>query len=245
MRVVVMDDQGPLAGGGTGPDGARAPLRVMVVDDHDLFRTGLRRLVEREDDLQVVGEARRGDEAVRRAGELQPDVVVMDVSMPGMTGIEATRAVRAVSPRSAILMLTISDSEQEVFDAVLAGVSGYLLKRSSLAEMIDAIRLVGAGHSTIAPRVTGSLLDRLRRQGQRDGAIADTPQLTARTLDVLELLVAGCDNAEIGRRLHLSPNTIKRHVSGILRQLGVENRIQAAVLAVELGLLDGRRDGAR
>ena len=239
-----MGDDGSSTDGGIGAGDAQ-PLRVMIVDDHDLFRTGLRRLVEREDGLQVVGDARRGDEAVRRAAELQPDVMVMDVSMPGMSGIEATREIRDVAPRTAVLMLTISDSEEEVLDAVLAGASGYLLKRSSLPEMIEAIRIVGAGHSTIAPRVTGSLLDRLRKHGAGVQALAERPVLSERTVDVLELLVAGCDNTEIGRRLHLSPNTIKRHVSGILRQLGVENRIQAAVLAVELGLLDGRRNGPR
>lgn len=238
-----MDDRTASTDGTSGAERARSDLRVMVVDDHDLFRTGLRRLVEREDGLQVVADARGGEDAVRKAAELQPDVVVMDVSMPGMSGIEATREVLAVSPGSAVLMLTISDSEQEVFDAVLAGASGYLLKRASLSEMVDAIRLLGEGHSTIAPRVTGSLLERLRRQGAREEALAHKHELSDRTLDVLELLVAGCDNTEIGQRLHLSPNTIKRHVSNILRQLGVENRIQAAVLAVELGLLDGRRRG--
>ena len=236
--------------GATGKDGPRAPddaaksLRVMVVDDHELFRSGLRRLLGAEEGLEVVGDARRGDEAVSKAAELRPDVIVMDVHMPGMTGIEATREILAVAPDTGIVMLTISDNDHEVLDAVLAGAAGYVLKRATLAEITSAIRAVGSGESTIATRVTGSLLERLRTHGAREEE-QSTPQttLSKRELDVLELMVSGCDNVEIGRRLHLSPNTIKHYVSSILKELGVDNRIQAAVLAVQQDLLRDRRNG--
>jgi len=223
---------------------AAEPLRVMVVDDHDLFRSGLRRLLESEPELQVVADARRGDEAVQRAGELRPDVVVMDVNMPGMSGIEATRALLDVSPRTAVLMLTISDADDEVLGAVLAGASGYLLKDAPLPEIVSAIRAAGAGDSTIAPRVAGGLLSRLRDQGPGQPATPAAPDLSEREIHVLTLLVAGCDNAEIGAHLHLSGSTIKHHVSSILEKLGVDNRIQAAVLAVRRGLVDERAGDA-
>jgi DNA-binding NarL/FixJ family response regulator len=220
-----------------------ADLRVMVVDDHDLFRSGLRRLLDGEAGLQVVGEARRGEEAVRRATELCPKVVVMDVNMPGMSGIEATRAILAAAPDTAVLMLTVSDADHEVLDAVLAGASGYLLKDAKLPDIVAAIRAAAAGQSLIAPSVTGSLLARLRRHGPSEEERPVRPDLSGRELDVLALLVDGADNNEIAKRLHLSPSTVKHHVSSILEKLGVENRIQAAVLAVRSGLVDEHRAG--
>lgn len=237
-----MDEAGSRTDGSATPSDARATLRVLVVDDHDLFRTGLRRLLDRETGLEVIADARRGDEAVRKAAELQPDIVVMDINMPGMSGIEATRQVLAVSPASAVVILTISDKDHEVMDAVLAGASGYVLKRATLAEITTAIHAVGTGEAAIATRVAGSLLQRLRHYGAQEDERGPRPTLTERELEVLALLVDGCDNAEIGKRLFLSPNTIKRYVSSILKKLGVENRIQAAVRAVEEGLVDrGRR----
>ncbi|MGI8730635.1 MAG: response regulator, partial [Solirubrobacteraceae bacterium] len=194
--------------------------------------------------LEVVADCSRGEEAVRRAAELRPDVVVMDVNMPGMSGIEATRAVLDASPASAVLMLTISDSEDDVLDAVLAGASGYLLKEATLEEIVSAIRATGAGQSSIAPRVASGLLARLRRHGERERNRTVESNLSARELHVLRLLVAGCDNGEIGARLHVSSGTVKYHVSGMLVKLGVENRIQAAVLAARSGLVDEHEPGA-
>jgi DNA-binding NarL/FixJ family response regulator len=216
------------------------PLRVIVVDDHDLFRSGLRRLLEEQDALEVVADARRGEEAVRRVAELRPDVVVMDVNMPGMSGVEATRALREVAPRTAVLMLTVSADEDAVLDAVLAGASGYLLKDATLSEIVRGIRAAAAGQSLIAPAVAGSLLARLRRHGPPDTLPAARPELSPRELEVLRLVVAGCENSDIGRRLHLSAGTVKHHISSTLTKLGVDNRIQAAVLAVRLGLADGQ-----
>jgi DNA-binding NarL/FixJ family response regulator len=228
----------------TGPAGAPEIVRVMVVDDHDLFRAGLRRLLEDEAGFQVIADAGRGDEAVRRAAELRPDVVVMDINMPGMSGIEATRSILDAAPGSAVLMLTVSVVDDEVLDAVLAGASGYLLKDATLPEIIRAIRAAAAGQSMIAPQVAGSLLARLRRDRPYDEGASAELELSERELDVLGLLVAGCDNIEIGKRLYLSPSTVKNHVSGLLEKLGVENRIQAAVMAVRRGLVDDSQAGA-
>lgn len=213
------------------------PITVLVVDDHDLFRTGLRRLLEGEG-LNVVGDERDGELAVRATARLEPQVVVMDVSMPGMSGIEATRRILEFSPSTTVLMLTISDDHGTVLDAVLAGASGYLLKTAGLAEIVRAIRAVAAGQSVVAPEVAGSLLARLRRHGPQDAPPSQFADVSPRELDVLRLVVDGHDNSEIGRRLHLSAGTVKHHVSSNLLKLGVENRIQAAVLAVRLGLVE-------
>ena len=214
------------------------PLRVLVVDDHDLFRSGLRRLLSEEAELEVVGDARRGDEAIQKAADLRPDVVVMDVNMPGMSGVEATKGVLENSPDTAVLMLTVTSDENAVLDAILAGASGYLLKDATLPEIVDGIRAAAAGQSMIAPSVAGDLLTRLRRYGAPDAPTPAAPDLSPRELDVLRLVVEGCDNGEIGRRLHLSASTVKHHVSNTLEKLGVENRIQAAVMAVRLGLVE-------
>jgi two-component system nitrate/nitrite response regulator NarL len=215
-------------------------ISVLLVDDHDLFRTGLRRLLEEEAEFTVLGDARRGEEAVQRARELKPDVAVMDINMPGMSGVEATPLLLEASPETAVLMLTVSDSEERVLDAILAGASGYMLKDASLFEIVGGIRAAAAGQSLIAPRVAGSLLDRLREHGADPVAPEDLPELSERERQVLELMVAGCENAEIGRQLHLSASTIKHHVSSILDKLNVDNRIQAAVFAVRNGLVEGR-----
>jgi DNA-binding NarL/FixJ family response regulator len=197
-------------------------------------------LLDEQNALEVVADARRGEEAVQRAAELRPDVVVMDVNMPGMSGVSATRALREVSPLTAVLMLTVSADEDAVLDAVLAGASGYLLKDATLPEIVRGIRAAAAGQSLIAPAVAGSLLARLRRHGPPDAPPAALPELSPRELEVLRLVVAGCENSDIGRRLHLSAGTVKHHISSTLTKLGVDNRIQAAVLAVRLGLADER-----
>ncbi len=218
---------------------AAKPLRVMVVDDHDLFRSGLRRLLDEHDDLEVIADARRGDEAVRRAAELRPDVVVLDINMPGMSGVEATRRVLEVSPDTAVLMLTVTSDENAVLDAVLAGASGYLLKDATLPEIVRGVHAAAAGQSLIAPSVAGELLARLRSHGAADAPPpAAPPQLSPRELEVLRLVVGGRDNGEIAKRLYVSASTVKHHVSSVLEKLGVDNRIQAAVMAVRLGLVD-------
>jgi DNA-binding NarL/FixJ family response regulator len=161
----------------------------------------------------------------------------MDVNMPGISGVEATRRLLEVSPHSAVLMLTATDDEENVLNAVLAGASGYLLKDAKLSEIVRGVRAAATGQSLIAPRVAGSLLARLRLPTPRKQPEQKPVALSPRELDVLRLLVAGCETIEIGRRMHLSPSTIKHHVSSTFEKLGVENRVQAAVMAVRQGLV--------
>ena len=216
-------------------------VRVLVVDDHDLFRTGLRSLLEEEG--FTVADSSGGEAAVRRAASFGPDVVVMDMNMPGMSGIEATPLVLEAAPAASVLMLTIATDESRVFDAVRAGASGYLLKDAELSDIVAGVRAAAAGHSAVAPKVAGALLASVRRQdADRDGGPGSLQvDLSARERSVLELLTRGCDNAEIAQRLFLSQSTIKSHVSRLLEKLGVENRVQAATFAVRNGLVDTDR----
>ena len=210
----------------------------MVVDDHDLFRTGMRALLE-EEGFEVT-DANSGQAALRRTRGFMPDVVVMDVNMPRMSGIEATREILGISPSTAVLMLTVAHDDARVVDAVVAGASGYLLKDASLAEIVAGIRSAAAGESVLASRVAGGLLEKVRSIEQRRGgpdARRSCP-LSERELQVLSLLAAGCDNSEISRRLFVSASTVKTHVSAILDKLGVGNRVQAAVYAIRHGLVD-------
>jgi DNA-binding NarL/FixJ family response regulator len=212
-------------------------LRVLLVDDHDLFRTGLRSLLE-EQGLQVVGDADNGRDALRLVGELAPDVVVMDLKMPGLTGVETTRQVSGIAPRTRVVVLTISVDDDDVMDAVMAGACGYLLKDSSIDQLIAGIRAAASGESLISPQIAAKVLQRLRAQ-TADTAAARTirTELSDRELEVLRLIAIGKDNAEIARELFISPKTVKNHISNILMKLQIENRIQAAVYAVRSGLV--------
>ncbi len=210
-------------------------VRVVVVDDHDLFRRGLRELLT-EQGLSVVGEAGNGDDGVRLVTHAQPDVVVMDLNMPRMSGVEATRRIAQTSPGVHVLVLTISAGDAAVMEAIEAGAKGYLLKDASIDEIASAVRAAAAGESPIAPPVAGRLLDRLRPQAD-ERAAADEVDLTERELDVLRLIVAGMENREIAEELVISEPTAKNHVSSILAKLEVDNRIKAAVYAVRRGLV--------
>jgi NarL family two-component system response regulator LiaR len=208
-----------------------ARVRVLVVDDHDLFRTGLRALLEEEG--FEVADAVGGAAGVRRARGFGPDVVMMDVNMPGMSGVEATPLMLEVVPDASILMLTIAAGKTDVLDAIRAGASGYLLKGAELSEIVTAIRAAAAGHSTISARVAGHLVRSVRTSDP--GLSTDSsPQehgLSAREREVLTLVTDGCDNAEIAGRLYMSLSTVKNHVSRVLDKLGVNNRVQAATFA--------------
>jgi DNA-binding NarL/FixJ family response regulator len=212
------------------------PIRVIVVDDHDLLRKGLRDLLN-EHGLQVVGEAGDGDDAVRLVTHAAPDVVVMDLNMPRMSGVEATRRLTEVAPSTRVLVLTVSADDETVADAVEAGASGYLLKDASGDEIAAGVRAAAAGEALISPQIAAHLLERLRRDGRGSGfAARDSAGLTDREREVLRLLAAGRDNADIAQELFISPRTVKNHISSILAKLHVENRIQAAVYAVRKGL---------
>jgi DNA-binding NarL/FixJ family response regulator len=210
---------------------------VVLVDDHDLFRNGLRTLLE-DQGLQVVGEADNGRAALELVGNLAPDVVMMDLKMPGLTGVETTRKVSSIAPWTRVVVLTISADDDDVMAAVLAGACGYLLKDSSIDHLIDGIRAAAAGESLISPQIASKVLQRLRDQSP-DSEAAQTvrTELSDRELEVLRLIAIGKDNAEIAQDLFISPKTVKNHISNILMKLQIENRIQAAVYAVRSGLV--------
>jgi DNA-binding NarL/FixJ family response regulator len=212
-------------------------VRVLIVDDHDLFRSGLRNLLEGEG-VQIIGEAATGQEAVDIVREDAPDVVVMDLNMPGMGGVEATRHISTVTPLTRVVMLTISDQDNDVIDAILAGACGYLLKDSSIHELIAGIRAASMGESLISPTIASKVLQRLRASSTRP-EIERTirAELSDREIEVLKLIANGKDNAMIAGELHISPKTVKNHISNILMKLQIDNRIQAAVYAVRSGIV--------
>jgi DNA-binding NarL/FixJ family response regulator len=212
-------------------------VRVLVVDDHDLFRTGLKTLLE-EQGVNVVGEAPNGQTAIRLASELAPDVIIMDLNMPGLTGVETTRKLTGIAPLTRVVVLTISADDDDVMDAVMAGACGYLLKDASIQELIIGIRAAAAGESLISPQIAAKLLRQLRSQSSNvDAAETIRAELSDREIEVLKLIANGKDNAQIARELFISPKTVKNHISNILMKLQIENRIQAAVYAVRSGIV--------
>src|ERR1700690_2720907 len=226
-----------MAGADESTAAGRDPLRIVIVDDHDLFRTGLRSLLE-EQGVRVVGDASSGAEGVQLVRELAPDVVVMDLAMPGMGGLDATRHITSIAPLTRVVMLTISAGEADVMDAIFAGACGYLLKDSSIQELMAGIHAAARGESPVSPAIAAKVFQRLR-------ATATTPEvagsiraeLSEREIEVLKLIASGNDNGMIAAGLHISPKTVKNHISNILMKLQIENRIQAAVYAVRSGIV--------
>jgi DNA-binding NarL/FixJ family response regulator len=216
----------------TSGDGSRPaePLRVVVADDHPFYRRGLVRILE-SSGIDVVAQVSNGERAIEAAVETAPDVVVMDLNMPGLTGFEATRRLRDRAPASRVLVLTVSAEEADVVDAVLAGASGYVLKDGPIEEVIAGIEAVAAGNSLISPRIAMTLLRRTRQQAAA-GPPASQAELSTRELEVLTLLAEGKSNTEIAEALVVSHSTVRNHISSILMKLHVENRVQAAVRAV-------------
>jgi len=207
------------------------------VDDHDLFRTGLRNLLE-EQGVQVVGECDNGTDALRGVRELAPDVVVMDLNMPGISGVEATRQISMIAPLTRVLVLTISDQDSDVMDAIIAGACGYLLKDATIPELMQGIRAAAVGESLVSPTIAAKVLQRVRASStsQREAELIQS-ELSEREIEVLKLIANGKDNAMIAGELHISPKTVKNHISNILMKLQIDNRIQAAVYAVRSGLV--------
>jgi DNA-binding NarL/FixJ family response regulator len=197
----------------------------------------LRNLLE-EQGVQISGEAASGTDAVRSVREFAPDVVVMDLNMPGMGGVEATRHITAIAPLTRVVVLTISDEDADVMDAILAGACGYLLKDSSIDELMAGIRAAWRGESLISPGIAAKVLQRVRATSANP-EIADTirSELSDREIEVLKLIANGKDNAVIAAELHISPKTVKNHISNILMKLQIDNRIQAAVYAVRSGIV--------
>ncbi|MEX0991048.1 MAG: response regulator transcription factor [Actinomycetota bacterium] len=215
-------------------------LRVMIVDDHALFRRGIQMVLEQEPDLEVIGEAADGLEAIQKAQELMPDVVLMDVRMPRRTGIEATQEIKELLPHAKILMLTISDEEADLYDAIKAGASGYLLKEISIEEVADAIRSVWAGQSRISPSMASKLLTEFAAMSKRadERRQVPAPRLTEREMEVLKLVAEGMNNREIGQALFISENTVKNHIRNILEKLHLHSRMEAVVYAVREKMIE-------
>ena len=212
-------------------------VRVLVVDDQSLVRAGFRLVLENHDDLEVVGEASNGHEAIHSAGRLEPDVVLMDIRMPELDGIAATRAITTAHP-ARVLVLTTYDLDEYVYDALQAGASGFLLKDTPPAQLADGIRAVAAGEALLAPTVTRRLIEEFARVGPaRRVRPAELDELTPRELEVLQLVARGMSNAEIAAELFLSETTVKTHVTHVLGKLGLRDRVQAVVLAYESGLI--------
>ncbi len=215
------------------------PIRVMIVDDQELVRHGFRLVIDADPRTTVVGEAGDGEEAVQVATRLNPDVVVMDVRMPGMNGIEATRRITVLLPHTRVLVLTTYDLDEYAFGALRAGASGFLVKSTRPADLIGAIASVHAGDAVVSPRITARLIEMAAPQlvdmsaGDRDSALAP---LTPRERDVFDEIARGATNGEIASTLYLSESTVKAHVGRVLLKLGLRDRVHAVILAYQLGV---------
>jgi two-component system NarL family response regulator len=216
------------------------PIRVLVVDDHALFRRGLEMVLEQEADIEVVGEAADGAEAVTMAVDMAPDIVLMDVRMPRRGGIDATSAIKEAVPSAKIVMLTISDEEADLYDAIKAGAMGYLLKEISIDEVATAIRAVYGGQSLISPSMASKLLTEFATMIKKadDRPQLPTPRLTDREMEVLRLVAKGMNNRDIAKQLFISENTVKNHIRNILEKLQLHSRMEAVVYAVREKLLE-------
>lgn len=215
-------------------------IRVLLVDDHALFREGLGLIIASQSDMVVVGEASDGLEASVKAAELKPDLILMDIQMPGMDGIEATRRIKRENPSATIVMLTVRDDEEKLFEAIKNGAQGYLLKQMQSKELIDMIRRAMAGEVAIPPRLAGQMLEEFRRLSQlAPQESADAAALSARELDVLNQVSLGKTDKEIAQILSLSIHTVKTHLRSILTKLQVSGRKEAVRLAKGKGILGG------
>lgn len=210
-------------------------MKIIICDDQAVVRDGLEMLLTLEKDIEVIDTAQDGAEALEQVAQHQPDLVLMDLKMPGMNGIEATRQIRARYPDVRVLVLTTYDDDEWVFDAIRAGASGYLLKDTPREKVVEAVRGTYAGKSFVDPEVAGKLLQQVSSRGTQPSSLL-TDKLTGRETDVLRLLAKGLSNAEIAGQLHLSEGTVRNHVSAILDKLGVSDRTQAAVVAIQHGL---------
>ena len=240
MTLVTTNGLSSMTDAGTAVPRSGEAIRVLVVDDHVLYRRGLELVLGQEADIDIVGEAGDGHEAIRRTEELLPDVVLMDVRMPRRSGIEACTAITELVPSTKIVMLTISDEESDLYAAVRAGANGYLLKDVPGEQIADGIRAVSTGQSLISPSMASKLLSEfalmIKRHEERPAM--PVPRLTERELEVLKLVARGMANRDIAKALFISENTVKNHVRNILEKLQLHSRMEAAMYAVREKLLD-------
>ena len=216
----------------------QARIRVLVVDDQELFRRGLTMLLSVEDDIEVIGEASDGSAAATMAASTAPDVILMDVRMPKLTGIEACVAMKDAAPHARIIMLTASDEEADLYEAVKSGASGYLLKDSSIDEVAQAVRVVSEGQSLISPSMAVKLIDEFKQMSKPEREQGPALKLTERELEVLRLVAKGLNNREVAKELFISENTVKNHVRNILEKLQLHSRMEAVMYAMREKLLD-------
>src|SRR3982751_4877343 len=220
------------------PGAGTEPIRVIIVDDQELFRRGLTMLMDAEPGLDVVGEAGDGQTGIELASRVAPDVGLLDVRMPKISGIEACVAIKEAVPASKILMLTVSDEESDLYEAVKSGANGYLLKDSSIEEVAQAVRVVADGQSLISPSMAVKLIDEFKQMSQPDRSAVPGFRLTERELEVLRLVAKGMNNREIAKQLFISENTVKNHVRNLLEKLQLHSRMEAVLYAVREKIVD-------
>lgn len=219
-------------------DAPTNPISVLLVDDHTLFRSGIRSLLQRQSDFTVVGEAADGVEGIKRAKQLQPDVVLLDLNMPGMSGVETLQLMLQDCPETAIVMLTVSEDAEDLSTALKAGACGYLIKNIDAEYLVRAIRRAAAGETVVAEAMTGKLVAQLQGGNQRAEPVSDLDKLTPREKEIIACLARGESNKIIARTLDLAESTVKIHVQNVLKKLKLTSRVQAAVYAVEHRLLN-------
>ena len=213
-------------------------IRVIIVDDHPLVREGLRKVLTLDHEIEVIDEAGDGQGAINLARRLRPDVILMDINMPGTNGIEATRVIKREIPSAGIIALTIHEEEEYVLELVRAGVSGYVLKDIAPAKLVETIKTVAKGQSVIDPGITNKLFGELSRLSKRRKEKEEWETLTDREMDVLQLMSQGCSNKDIALSLTISEKTVKNHITNIFRKLQVEDRTQAVLFAIKHRLVD-------
>jgi len=210
-------------------------IRVLLVDDHTLFRSGIKSLLQRTDDFEVVGEAGDGLEGIKRVRSLKPDVALLDLHMPGVSGLEAVKVISEEMPEVNVLMLTVSEDAQDLMDALRAGASGYLLKNIETATLIEAIRKAAQGESVVSQQMTAKLIQGVRNPPKQEAAAVERDRFSPRERDILASLAQGESNKEIARKLDLAESTVKIHVQNIFKKLNMSSRVQVALYAVENG----------
>jgi len=215
------------------------PIRVLIVDDHTLFRSGIKLLLQRQEGFEVVGEAGDGLEGIKRAKQLNPDVVLLDLHMPGVSGREAVKTINEEVPGTRVVMLTVSEDAEDLVDCLRAGAAGYLLKNIETEFLVDALQRAARGESVMSPQMTGKLVQELRhpKETAAPSAEGEREKLSPRETEIILLLAKGASNKEVARALNVAESTVKIHVQNILKKLNLSSRVQAAVYAVEHGLV--------